>query len=92
MLGFVLFLGIMIAKPVWDGREQWQFGQGQDDGIYMTTAKALAAGEGYRHPNLPGHPFATKYPPLFPLFLSMAWRITPDFPRTLETASMLQDV
>jgi Dolichyl-phosphate-mannose-protein mannosyltransferase len=88
--GLLLVL-TMIAKPVWGGREQWQFGQGQDDGIYMVTAKSLAAGEGYRHPNLPGHPYATKYPPMFPLYLSMAWRLTPDFPRTLVTASILQD-
>ena len=89
VLGLIAILAL-IAKPVWDGREQAQFGEGQDDGIYMATAKSLALGEGYRHPNLPGHPYATKYPPLFPLFLSLAWRITPDFPRTLETASILQ--
>jgi hypothetical protein len=80
----------LIAKPVWDGRHQWQFGQGYDDGIYMVSAKSLAAGEGYRHANIPGQPFATKYPPLYPLFLAAAWRLTPDFPRTLETASILQ--
>jgi hypothetical protein len=87
----LLLVLAMISKPVWDGREQWQFGQGQDDGIYMVTAKALASGEGYRHLNLPGHPYATKYPPLFPLYMSMAWRIAPDFPRTLRVASILQD-
>ena len=27
---------------------------------------------------------------MFPLFMSIAWRVTPDFPRTLETASILQ--
>ncbi len=88
-LGFLAVLAL-IAKPVWDGRHQWQFGQGHDDGIYMVNAKALADGEGYRHANIPGRPYATKYPPLYPLFLSLAWRITPDFPRTLETASGLQ--
>ena len=66
MVAAVLALVLaMIAKPVWDGREQWQFGQGQDDGMYMVAAKALASGEGYRQVNLPGHPYATKYPPMF---------------------------
>ncbi len=88
--GFLTILAL-IAKPVWDGREQPQFGQGQDDGIYMVTAKAIASGEGYRRLNLPGQPYATKYPPLFPLFLSVAWRMAPDFPRTLVAASILQD-
>lgn len=90
LVGFVSLLAL-IAKPVWDGRAQPQFGQGQDDGIYMATAKSLAEGNGYRHPNLPGHPYATKYPPLFPWFLSMAWRMEPEFPGTLQRASILQD-
>jgi hypothetical protein len=89
-IGFLLVLAL-IAKPVWDGRDQSQFGPGQDDGVYMVSAKSLAAGDGYRQANLPGHPYATKYPPLFPLFLSIAWRLEPDFPRTLVTASILQD-
>src|SRR5271166_5732324 len=90
ILGFVSLLGL-IAKPVWDGRDQSQFGPGQGDGVYMVTAKSLATGQGYRHLNLPGQPYATKYPPLFPLFLSMAWRVEPPFPKTLTTASFFQD-
>jgi hypothetical protein len=86
-----VFTLALIAKPVWDGRDQSQFGPGQDDGVYMVTAKSLAAGAGYRQANLPGDPYATKYPPLFPLFLSIAWGLEPDFPRTLVTASILQD-
>src|ERR1700675_721486 len=89
-VGFVSLLAL-IAKPVWDGRDQSQFGPGQDDGVYMATAKSLATAGGYRHPNLRGHPYATKYPPLFPLFLSMTWRVQPDFPRTLVVASIFQD-
>ncbi len=89
LLGFAAVLAL-IAKPVWDAREQWQFGEGRDDAIYMVTAKSLASGGGYRQEHLPGHPYLTKYPPLFPLFMSMAWRMEPHFPRTLQTASMLQ--
>lgn len=90
LAGFVLLLAL-IAKPVWDGRDQSQFGPGRDDGVYLVTAKSLAAGGGYRQPSLPGQPYATKYPPLFPLFLSLSWRVQPDFPRTLVVASIFQD-
>ncbi len=89
LLGFVSVLAL-IAKPVWDAREQWQFGSGRDDAVYMVTAKSLASGGGYRQENLPGRPYLTKYPPLFPLFMSIAWRVTPEFPRALQTASILQ--
>jgi len=51
-----------------------------DDGIYIATAKAIANGEGYVMPNLPGSPAQTKFPPLFPLLLSVAWRLNPTFP------------
>jgi hypothetical protein len=88
-LGFLAVLAL-IVKPVWDARAQWQFGAGRDDAVYMVTAKSLASGNGYHQENLPGRPFLTKYPPMFPLFLSMAWRLTPEFPRTLETGSILQ--
>ncbi|HTB12559.1 MAG TPA: hypothetical protein VK752_13350 [Bryobacteraceae bacterium] len=87
--GFLAILAL-IATPVWNAREQWQFGAGRDDGIYVATAKSIAAGGGYHQENLPGHPYHTKYPPLFPLFMSIAWRLEPHFPQTLETASILQ--
>src|SRR5262245_33938328 len=51
-----------------------------DDGIYAVTANSLAAGSGYRIMSLPGEPSQTKYPPLYPLLLSMAWLINPNFP------------
>jgi hypothetical protein len=51
-----------------------------DDGIYMATAKAMAEGAGYVLPSLPGSPVQTKFPSLFPLLLSLAWRLNPRFP------------
>jgi hypothetical protein len=57
----------------------------------MATAKSLATGEGYRQVNLPWRPLATKYPPIYPLYLAIAWRLEPRFPLTLEPASLLQD-
>jgi len=86
---FVLLVSL-VAKPIWDSRDQWHWGQGMDDGIYWVTAKALATGEGYRVLSLPGAPRAVKFPPLYPLYLSLAWRLHPEFPGNLKTAATLQ--
>jgi len=64
-------------------------GRFKDDTIYLECAKSLATGSGYRIPSLAGHPFQTKYPPLWPLMLSVIWRVNPDFPRNLAVASVL---
>ncbi len=55
-------------------------GAWQDDGIYLVTARSLARGEGYRRPELPGEPWQTKYPPLWPAVLALVWWIAPNFP------------
>jgi hypothetical protein len=54
-----------------------------DDGLYITTAKAMATGQGYRIVSLPYEPAATKYPPLYPLLLSLVWRVNQDFPSNI---------
>src|SRR5216684_7651462 len=51
-----------------------------DEGVYVATAKALAAGSGYRNPSLPDAPPQAKYPPLVPLALSLVWRLAPLHP------------
>jgi hypothetical protein len=54
-----------------------------DDAIYISTAKALAEGRGYRLINLPEAPAQTKYPPLYPALLAIIWKIYPTFPDNL---------
>jgi hypothetical protein len=54
-----------------------------DDAIYVATAKAIAEGDGYRLINLPDSPKQTKYPILYPLFLSAIWKIFPSFPHNV---------
>ncbi|MEW6660477.1 MAG: hypothetical protein AB1424_17665 [Thermodesulfobacteriota bacterium] len=54
-----------------------------DDAIYVSTAKALATGQGYRLINLPGAPFQTKYPLLYPAILAFIWKLWPSFPSNL---------
>ena len=62
------------------------FGMTQDDTIYFSSAKALATGNGYISPNLPGAPPATKYPILYPWILSWVWRWNSSFPSNLNDA------
>ncbi|HKY59426.1 MAG TPA: hypothetical protein VJP59_00295 [Gemmatimonadota bacterium] len=60
-----------------------------DDGIYVVMAKALAEGHGYRLISLPDEIPQTKYPVLFPLGLSMIWRISPPFPANVLYLKLL---
>ena len=55
----------------------------QDDGIYVCTARSLAAGSGYRHIELASEPLQTKYPVLYPAVLALAFGLEPDYPRNL---------
>src|SRR6185503_11189771 len=69
----VMLVALLTVTP-------WPVGAFQDDAIYTVLAKALATGEGYRMINLPGDPHATHYPPGYPFFLSLLWRLAPEFP------------
>jgi hypothetical protein len=60
-----------------------------DDAVYVSTAKALATGQGYRLINIPGSPPQTRYPILYPLALSAIWRIRPVFPDNLAALQWL---
>ncbi|MGQ0767320.1 MAG: hypothetical protein ACT4OZ_16855 [Gemmatimonadota bacterium] len=58
----------------------WPVGAFQDDAIYTVLAKSLAEGHGYKLLNLPGEPDATHFPPGYPLFLALIWKVWPSFP------------
>lgn len=67
----------------------------KDDGWYVVLAKSLASGHGYNMINLPQHSGLYFYPPLFPLLLSLLYRLSPEFPanvwllKSLSIASMM---
>lgn len=61
----------------------------QDDGIYLASSKSIADGHGYRRPELPGNPWQTKYPVLYPLLLAGIWKLWPDFPDNLAPLRIL---
>jgi 4-amino-4-deoxy-L-arabinose transferase-like glycosyltransferase len=54
-----------------------------DAGDYVTLAKSLATTGEYRLISLPGEPYHTKYPILFPWILSLVWRLAPSFPSNI---------
>ena len=77
------------AAFLWRHSDLPGFGDLHDDSLYYVSAKSLAAGHGYRVESLPGQPSQTKYPPLYPLLLSIAWRVNPDFSQNLPIAAWI---
>ncbi len=73
----------------WLGRDLPHFGSFHDDGIYLESARGLASGDGYRIGSLPGRPAQTKYPPGYPLYLSLAWRLSSQMETVLRWALLL---
>lgn len=61
----------------------WPVGAFQDDAMYTVLAKSLAEGHGFRFINLPGSPNATHFPPGYPAFLALLWKIWPQFPENV---------
>jgi hypothetical protein len=84
----LILLLIPSAAFLWRNSDMPQFGDIHDDSIYYVSAKSLAAGD-YRIESLPTRPFQTKYPPLYPLLLSIAWRVNPNFPANLPIAAWI---
>ncbi len=74
---------------VWSNRDVPHFGVLQDDGLYFIAGKTLAQNADYSIASLPSEPPQTKYPPLYPLLLSAAWRINPSYPANLAVAVLL---
>lgn len=59
------------------------FGLFVDDAWYVMLAKALASGQGYVLINSPTAGIVPLYPPAFPFLLSLAYRLSPDFPNNI---------
>src|SRR5690349_5348768 len=65
------------------------FGRFFDDGLYLSSAKGIAEGQGYRIVSLPGAPPQVKYPPLVPLVMASAWKAGNTLSEVLQAASWL---
>jgi hypothetical protein len=87
-LAFIVLL-IPSAQFAWRNSDMPDFGRLHDDALMFVSAQSIAHGQGYRLPSLPENPYQTKYPPLFPAYLSLAWMLNPSFPGNLATATVL---
>ena len=76
------------AYLAWTLRAMPHLGFYHDDSIYWVSAKSLAEGHEYRIASLPGQPYQTKYPPLYPALLAGIWKINPNFPANLPLATL----
>jgi hypothetical protein len=83
LIALVAALMTMTSDPI---------GVFNDDGIYLLTAKALAEGQGYVYPHLPGTPPAIHYPPIWPMLLAAAWKIAPAFPANIGWFKLINPV
>ncbi len=64
-------------------------GQFKDDAWYVILAKSLATGRGYNLISNPQHSGLPFYPPLFPLLLSLLYRVYPGFPANVPVLKSL---
>jgi hypothetical protein len=80
---FVLYLSVITPN---------RFGSFYDDSIYVTAAKSLATGQGYRIMSLPQTVTQTLIPPLYPFLLSLIWRATPNFPDNTSWMMLLSAI
>jgi hypothetical protein len=88
----LLFTLLLVPSAwfAWQNRYMPQFGQAHDDAIYFIASKSLTEGQGYRISSLPQAPYETKYPPLLPWLLTIAWIVQPRFPENLAIATAIQ--
>jgi len=79
---WLIMLALLIpsAQFAWRCRHMPEFGYLHDDGLFFVSAKSAAAGS-YRIESLPEMPAQTKFPPLYPLYLSLIWHLNPHFPK-----------
>jgi hypothetical protein len=85
----LLILLLPSAYNAWRDRTMPDLGYLHDDGVLFVSAKSIATSNGYRIPSLPEQPAQTKFPPLYPLYLSLVWWVNPDFPENLRLATLL---
>ncbi len=74
----------------WQARDAPHLGTFEDDSLYLVAGQSLAEGKGYRILSLPGEPYQTKYPPLYPLILAAVWKIDGNFPANMPKVMLAQ--
>ena len=91
LLLFILLVALIPSlRLLLEFRDQTYLGIIHDDSVYWITARSISASGDYRIESLPEQPFQTKYPPLYPLFLSAIWKADSRFPGNLTLALTAQ--
>ena len=85
-LGMIAALYVLRAASLWSADD---FGYLHDDTLYVSSARSLAEGRGYRIPSLPNAPAQTKYPVLYPWLLSILGSDLPELGQALERTFVL---
>ena len=91
MPGFLVPLVVAVGLGV-IGLFVWEAvppGVWHDDGAYLLLGRSLADGEGLRYSHVAGSPPGAKFPPLYPLFLALLWKVAPDAVGQGSLASLL---
>jgi hypothetical protein len=88
VIGVFLAALVPSAYLAWSLRTMPHLGFYHDDSIYWVSGRSLAMGDGYRIESLPGQPYQTKYPPLYPAMLATLWKLDPQFPQNLPLATL----
>lgn len=85
------FLTLLLPSAwyAWQWRTMPHASEYHDDGIYYVSAKSLVEKGQYAIESLPSELPQTKYPPLWPAWLSIAWSMDPHYPENLPTAMLL---
>jgi len=69
LLGFAVFAVALSAwRPIPTG--VWH-----DDGVYVMVGRALAEGHGFTYQGVVDAPPAVKFPPVYPLFVALLWKV-----------------
>jgi len=89
VLHILVFLAILVPsiQYVWQSRDMPHFSYLHDDGLLFVSAKSLSEGS-YRIDSFPDAPPQTKFPPLFPAYLSLIWKLDPNFPHNLRLGTL----
>jgi hypothetical protein len=81
--GWILIVVVLHGLGFWRWMNPFGLQPISDEPLYVVLAKSLATSGEYRDRSLPGEPYHTKYPILYPLILSWVWRQVPRFPENI---------
>ncbi len=83
LFGPIVVLGLTAAYLAVGWSSPPSVGYWRDDATYVSNARALAEGRGYRRIEMPDEPLETQFPIGYPAALSLAFRVAPSFPENL---------